>query len=166
MQAVADELEHLLREEDTLARFGGDEFVILAEHINSKSDASKIAEKILQRFHDPFIIANQTFYLGCSVGIALHPRDGEDKSTLLKAADAAMYKAKRNGKRCFSFYESVLTDELTARLQMEDDLRVALKEEQFELFYQPQISLKSGKIIGLEALIRWHHPTKRNPNTQ
>ena len=100
------------------------------------------------------------FILSFSIGIALHPTDGKDKSTLLKAADVAMYKAKKNGKDCFSFYNSSLTDALKARLEIEHDLRIAIKEEQFELFYQPQINLKNGEITGLEALIRWNHPTK------
>ena len=160
LQSVALELKILMREEDTLARFGGDEFVILSEHLNSNKDAAAIAQKILQRFHEPFIIEKQTFYLGCSIGIAHYPHDGKDKSMLLKAADAAMYKAKAQGKRRFSFYDTSLTNALTSRLEIEDDLRIALQEEQFELYYQPQISLKDGKIIGLEALIRWNHPKK------
>ena len=158
LQVVAKELQQLMRKEDTLARFGGDEFVILSEHLHSKYDASIIAKKILQRFHHPIKVENKTFHLSCSIGIALHPYDGENKSTLLKAADTAMYKAKENGKRSFAFYDSSFTNTLISRLQMEDDLRVAFKEEQFELYYQPQISLSDGKIIGLEALIRWHHP--------
>jgi len=160
LQTVAKMLKGLIRREDTLARFGGDEFVILSEHLSSSNDASVMAQKILEKFHHPLSIENQIFHLSFSIGIALHPTDGRDKSALLKAADVAMYKAKTNGKDCFSFYDSSLTDALKVRLQIEHDLRIALKEQQFELFYQPQISLKNGKIIGLESLIRWNHPTK------
>lgn len=158
LQVVAKQLQQLIGKEDTLARFGGDEFVILSEHLHSKNNASTLAEKILQKFHHPVKVENQIFHLSWSIGIALHPYDGENKSTLLKAADTAMYKAKENGKRSFSFYDLSFTNTLISRLQMEDDLRIAFKEEQFELFYQPQVSLKDGKIIGVESLIRWHHP--------
>ena len=160
LQKVATELKDLIRKDDTLARFGGDEFVVLSEHLNSNSDASTIAQKILDKFHHPITVDKQVFHLSFSIGIALYPSDGKDKITLLKAADVAMYKAKRNGKDCFSFYNSSLTDALKLRLEVEHDLRVALKEKQFELFYQPQINLKNGEITGLEALIRWNHPTK------
>lgn len=160
LQVVSKELKQLIREEDTLARFGGDEFVILSEDLHANNDAAVIAQKILDRFHDTFVIENQIFHLTCSIGISLHPYDGNTKSTLLKAADAAMYKAKRKGKRSFSFYDSSLTHILASKLQIEHDLRIAIQEQQFEIFYQPQVSLENGKIIGLEALIRWHHPQK------
>jgi diguanylate cyclase (GGDEF)-like protein/PAS domain S-box-containing protein len=160
LQTVAKQLRSLIRKEDTLARFGGDEFVILSEHLHESNDASSIAQNILNKFMQPITVEEQIFHLSFSIGIALYPSDGIDKSTLLKAADVAMYKAKANGKNCFSFYDASLTDSLKARLQIEYDLRVALEEQQFELFYQPQINLSEGKIIGLESLIRWNHPEK------
>ena len=160
LKYVAKVLKQLVRQEDTLARFGGDEFVILSEHLHSDIDSSTIAQKIIDKFKYPITIDNQLFHLSFSIGIALYPHDGRDKSTLLKAADVAMYKAKDSGKNCFSFYDTSLTDTLKSRLEIEYDLRTALEEKQFELYYQPQVSLKDGSIIGLESLIRWNHPKK------
>lgn len=160
LKTVSEELQLLLRTNDTLARFGGDEFVILCEDLSSAQDAVSVAQKLLHRFNTPFHTAYQTFHLACSIGITLYPQDGEDKTSLLKAADAAMYKAKESGKRNFAFYEPSLTKVLTSRLQMEDELRIALMQEQFELLYQPQVDLKNGKLTGFEVLLRWRHPDK------
>jgi len=153
-------LEKLIRAEDTLARLGGDEFSILFEHIKDTQSVTSLAQKILEAFYDPFSVEGNSVYIGCSIGIALYPDDGEKAEDLLKFADNAMYKAKEKGRNSFEYYTRSMTEQANRRLELEREIRVALKNKEFKLLYQPQVNAKTKTIEGVEALIRWEHPTK------
>lgn len=159
LQVVARRLKMALRTTDFAARLGGDEFCIVVDNV-SVSYAAEIASRCLEEVNQPIKLAYQTINPRISIGIANYPSDGEDAQTLLKAADSAMYAAKQAGKHRYAFYRRELTVQAEKRLKMEHELRQAIEEGDLELHYQPQISLTSGKITGLEALVRWQHPTR------
>ncbi|QOP45193.1 bifunctional diguanylate cyclase/phosphodiesterase [Sulfurimonas paralvinellae] len=148
-----------LRAEDTLARLGGDEFTVLLENIEKISDATHIAQKIIETFRKPFIIEGRTIYLSCSIGISIYPDDGTLSSDLLKYADNAMYKAKDEGRDNFQFYTKEMTELAFERVVLESNIRQALINDEFTLYYQPQFNGSTKEIIGMEALIRWEHPS-------
>jgi diguanylate cyclase (GGDEF)-like protein/PAS domain S-box-containing protein len=158
LKAVSQRLQKSVRNEDTVARLGGDEFTILIEQLNDSMAASSLAEKILEAFWSPLRIVEQDLSITASIGISLYPTDGEDTETLLRNADAAMYRAKYEGRNAFRFYSSDMTERALARVAMESALRVALREGQFILHFQPQVDLQSGQLVGAEALVRWEHP--------
>ena len=145
--------------ERDVCRQGGDEFIVLLNGVANEQDAAKAANRLLATLAQPISIAAQDIFVSASIGIVLYPRDGEDLDTLLKNADVAMYHAKAHGRNCFFFYQDSMRAASAQRLSLENDLRKALEEEQFELYYQPQIELPSCRIVGVEALIRWNHPT-------
>ncbi|MET0014905.1 MAG: EAL domain-containing protein [Sedimenticola sp.] len=146
-----------VRKDDTVARYGGDEFVIILESSDA-TDTSLVAEKILSSLETPFFIDELKLFITASMGISLYPEDGSDITTLLKNADAAMYKSKESGKNRYSFYTSDLTKAATEHLKLGNALRSALSGREFEIYYQPQYSLSTDKLIGAEALLRWDHP--------
>jgi diguanylate cyclase (GGDEF)-like protein len=158
LKSVAHRLRSCMRAVDTLARQGGDEFTVLLPDLIRAEDAAIIAQKILNEFNLPFLVSGQVFYVSASIGIAIAPRDGEDIDTLLKNADIAMYKVKASGKNAFKFFTPDMNVCYYKRISLEAELRQAVSNSEFELFYQPQISISGIKIIGLEALIRWRHP--------
>ena len=160
LQIVADRLKKCLRECDTLARIGGDEFTILLPEIHSKSDSELIANKIIDTLKYPFDLDNQEVYISTSIGIAHYPTDGETKESLIKHADIAMYAVKNKGKDGFQFYTDDMQQELSANLSLENDLRHALAKNQFRLHYQPQVDAVTHKIVAVEALLRWDHPER------
>jgi predicted signal transduction protein with EAL and GGDEF domain len=160
LQAVADRLKKCLRECDTLARIGGDEFTVLLPEIHSKSDSGFIANKIIDTLKYPFNLDNQEIYISTSIGIAHYPNDGETKESLLKCADIAMYAIKNKGKDGFQFYTDDMQQELSANLSLENDLRHALAKNQFRIHYQPQVDAMSHEIVAVEALLRWDHPER------
>ena len=160
LQSVADRLKKCLRECDTLARIGGDEFTILLPEIHSKGDSELIAQKIIDTLKHPFSLDNQNIYISTSIGIAHYPNDGETKESLLKHADIAMYAVKNKGKDGFQFYTETMQQELSANLSLENDLRHALAKDQFRLHYQPQVDAVSHEIVAVEALLRWDHPER------
>ena len=149
-----------IREEDTLARLGGDEFTVIMENLDTIHDASILAEKIQNVCREPLVIGEHTFYTTCSIGISFYPQDSGDVDDLLKYADAAMYKAKDEGRNTTRYYSPEMTKLAHERITMQTDLRKALSGNEFLLCYQPQIDTKSEKIVGLEALIRWDHPQR------
>lgn len=155
---VAQRLRTQLREEDTVARLGGDEFTLLLEGLASVDQASRIAEKLVAAFKEPFKVEGQTLHVTASIGISISPGDGRDTGTLLRNADAAMYKAKERGRNGYQFYSIEFTNSALRRVVLENRLREALSREQFLVYYQPQLDLVSGKLIGAEALVRWKHP--------
>ena len=155
---VAKRIAETVREEDTLARLGGDEFAVLVEHVGRSQSLALLAEKLLGCFETPFEEEGHEFFLNASIGISIYPRDGETTATLLKNADAAMYKAKNSGRGSFQFYTEELTDNAYQYFTLESGLRQALMHDQFELHYQAKISLPEERLIGVEALIRWRHP--------
>ena len=156
---ASQRLESCLREEDTLARLGGDEFTVLLEDIEQVQDVSSIAQKIIEAFRRPFMLDGHQVYLSCSIGISSYPNDSTNASDLLKFADNAMYKAKSEGRDNFQFYSKEMTELAFERLVMESNIRQAIKNEEFRVYYQAQYNASKESLIGMEALIRWEHPT-------
>ena len=157
--AVADRMRNLLRPEDFVARFGGDEFVVFQQNIHSHEDAAGLARRIVDRLSERYEIDNHLVEIGASVGIAL-TSPGVSADTLLKNADMALYRAKADGRGTFCFFRDEMAQTVEARRILELDLRKALANEEFELYYQPLVNLKSGKIATCEALLRWNHPVR------
>jgi diguanylate cyclase (GGDEF)-like protein/PAS domain S-box-containing protein len=160
LQAVSQRLKACLREGDTLSRIGGDEFMLLLPLIHSRDNVIFIAEKVLAALKAPFNIEGNEIFIGVSVGIALYPEDGDNRETLIKHADIAMYHAKDHGRNNFKFFTSELNKALSGRLSVENDMRHALQEGQFQVYYQPQVDIQTQRIRGMEALIRWNHPKR------
>lgn len=158
LKQVAARLTDCVREGDTVARQGGDEFVVILSDIEEEEDVTAVTRKILKAFADPFSIGSHELYVTCSIGIALYPKDGEDIQSLLKNSDAALYRAKEQGRNNSQFYTMEMNVKALERLVLENNLRHALDREQFEVYYQPQVDLRSGEINGMEALLRWKHP--------
>ncbi|UCB56075.1 MAG: EAL domain-containing protein [Thiotrichales bacterium] len=160
LKVIAGRLQHVLRDSDFVARLSGDEFCILVDNINDQYDAADVSRRCLEEINQPVKLGQQKLHPRCSIGIAHFPEDGRDLHALLKAADSAMYAAKEEGKHRYAFYQPALTSLAETRLQMEHDLRLAIERNELELHYQPQIELQSGRMVGVEALMRWRHPTK------
>ncbi|HSP05806.1 MAG TPA: EAL domain-containing protein, partial [Acidobacteriota bacterium] len=157
---VAERLRKIVREVDTVARLGGDEFIVLLPGIRAGEDAARVAQKVLSGIDDPFRHETQDLFVTTSIGISLFPADGEDAETLIRSADNAMYRAKELGRNNYHLFSPSLNLRVQTRLSWERDLRRAVDRQEFVMYYQPQIQLQTGRIIGLEALIRWQHPDK------
>jgi diguanylate cyclase (GGDEF)-like protein/PAS domain S-box-containing protein len=160
LKEAADRLRSCLRGSDIVARFGGDEFAVLQMGIAGPDEAGVLAERIVTLMIEPFDIEGQRIVIGASAGIAMAPNDGESSDVLLKNADMALYRAKEDGRRVFRFFEPGMDARLRARRALELDLRSALAAHEFELYYQPLVTLTTGAISGFEALIRWRHPVR------
>ena len=155
---IARRLTRTARGGDTIARYGGDEFVILASGFSDSDALIEIARRLVEIIAEPVVIEGHNLHVSTSIGISLWPDDGPDIETLLRQADTAMYHAKELGRGRFQFFTSELNIQTSHRLKLETDLREAIEQQQFELYYQPQVHLVTGKIMGAEALIRWNHP--------
>jgi diguanylate cyclase (GGDEF)-like protein/PAS domain S-box-containing protein len=165
LQEVAARLKGCVRESDTVARPGGDEFVLLllqrkGEAAALESDITTLMDKLLNDVSEPLMLGERKVRPSCSIGVSLYPQDGEDADTLLKNAEAAMYRAKELGRNRFQFFTADVHERIRSRMELESSLRLALEREEFELHYQPQVSLKDGTITGVEALVRWRHPER------
>lgn len=158
--AVADRLREMLRPEDFVARFGGDEFVVFQQNIKSEEDAAGLASRIVDRLSERYEIDNHLVEIGASVGIAMTSPPGISADTLMKNADMALYRAKADGRGTYCFFREEMALTVEARRILELDIRKALADEEFELFYQPLVNLKSGRISTCEALLRWNHPVR------
>jgi diguanylate cyclase (GGDEF)-like protein/PAS domain S-box-containing protein len=158
LKVTAERLRACLREGDTVARHGGDEFVLLLNDQSGRESVTQVIERVVERLALPVTVEGQEFAITCSIGISLYPDDCAEASSLLKSADAAMYRAKAQGKNSFRFYTAEMGMHLGERLKREAQLRRALERDEFVLHYQPKIDLRSKSIYGLEALIRWRHP--------
>ena len=160
LKAVAERLQDCVRRSDTVARLGGDEFVVLLAAVTEAEDATVIARKIISALSRPFRLDGQEIYTSASVGITLSPEDGTAVDQLISNADLAMYQAKEQGRSTFRFFSPEMNARAQHRLNMETSLRRALQQKEFSLYYQPQVSLADGSLVGLEALLRWRHPEK------
>lgn len=170
LKAVADRLRKVLRKSDIIAhhgsdklstqiaRFGGDEFVLLLTDIKQTQDAANVARRILDKLSNAFVVGRHEIFISVSIGISLYPSDGKDMNTLIKNADTAMYHAKKMGRNNYQFHTDSMNVTTFKRLALETDLRRALERDELMLYYQPQIDISTAKIIGTEALIRWQHP--------
>ena len=158
LQQVAERLKLCLRRSDTIARLGGDEFIALLTEISGEAEASFVAEKMLAVLGDGFEVGGHTVHIAASIGISLFPNDGANKVELMRNADLAMYRAKDSGRNRFAFYEEAMNRKAVERQQLESDLRGAIEQQQFMLYYQPKVALAEDRVVGLEALLRWRHP--------
>ena len=160
LQNVAERLTETVRDGDTVARLGGDEFILVLNDQPGQEVIYRAMQRIMNRVAEPIDIDGQELMVTCSAGISLYPQDGSDVETLLKNADAAMYQAKEKGRNNFQFYTAEMNRQVNERLQTETSLRRALERNEFELYYQPRINVRSGTLVGCEALLRWQHPER------
>jgi len=167
LQMTAERLSKYIRQTDTLARLGGDEFTIVVQDINEDFDAILVAEKVVKAFQDPLNVEGHELFITPSIGISVFPNDGNTSDELTKHADTAMYRAKELGGNGFQFFAADMSDPVRWNLTVENALRRAIEQESIQILYQPQFDLRSGNIIGLEALARWHHkgPEETPPET-
>ncbi len=159
LQALAKRFRSIVRDTDTVARFGGDEFAILLTELGPREDAERLALRVIEAVHAPVTIEGREVTVGVSIGIALAPEHGADPTQIMKSADMALYKAKGSGRDCFRFYEPSMSAEVRQEQLLETDLRLALERGEFSLLYQPVVVAGDGAVSGYEALLRWNHPT-------
>lgn len=160
LQEISARLRHCVRGEDLVARLGGDEFTVILEEISHVEDAAHLAEKIIDAVIQPITLEDKEMVVSTSIGVSLYPDDADNAEDLSKAADAAMYLAKEQGRNTFRFYTAEINTQAIERLSLENSLRRAINQGELILYYQPQIDVTSGATVGLEALIRWQHPER------
>ncbi|WP_313167811.1 bifunctional diguanylate cyclase/phosphodiesterase [Massilia oculi] len=159
LKAAAGRLLSLLRPSDGVARFGGDEFVVLLSPCDGERQAASVASRIVEAFGVPFLIGDELHAVGSSIGISMYPRDGLDAETLVKHSDIAMYVGKNEGKGQYRFFDPSLSSTLNSRARLKQNMLEALASDQFVLHYQPRVDARSGELLSMEALVRWRHPT-------
>ena len=160
IKAVGDLISKSLRRADTIARLGGDEFAVIIEGIDGPDDAISIADNLTTILEHNVRLDDQETYTSASIGIAVYPGDGKDARTLLKNSDTAMYRAKESGRHCFQFYKPEMSVSAMERLDLENSLKAAFENDEFLIHYQPVVDLHKNEVVGVEALLRWHHPEK------
>ena len=160
LKQVAERLQHAVRREDTVARLGGDEFTVLLENLREEADAARTAAKLIEVLVDPFEVRGQPLFIGVSIGITVFPRDGTSVEQLLRNADAAMYHSKEEGRNTYRYYREEMTTLALEHVKVESRLRKAIEKDELVLHYQPQVELRGGRLIGMEALVRWQHPVE------
>ncbi len=159
LKAAAGRLLSLLRPSDGVARFGGDEFVVLLSPCDGERQAASVASRIVEAFGVPFLIGDELHAVGSSIGISMYPRDGLDAETLVKHSDIAMYVGKNEGKGQYRFFDPSLSSTLNSRARLKQNMLEALEGDQFVLYYQPRVDARSGELLSMEALVRWRHPS-------
>lgn len=160
LKNAAERLSSCIRSSDTVARWGGDEFCLLLQNIHHIENVNIVADKIIERFAEPFSIKDKKMFVTASIGIILYPLDETDVKSLLKNADTAMYHAKEKGRNNYQYYNHEMSARLEQRIELEHELRHALERDEFTLQYQPQVDIQQDRIVGIEALIRWQHPER------
>ncbi len=155
---VADRLQQSIRQADTVARLGGDEFTLILTDIQNASNVMEITQKLIHTLAKKIIFGEHTLYITASIGISIYPDDGDNTEILLRNADSAMYQAKNEGRNNYQFYTQAMTEQALERALLEKNLRKAIKNDEFVMYYQPQYNARSNEMIGMEALIRWEHP--------
>ena len=160
LRAVAERLNLILNERDTLARLGGDDFVVMLMDILGPEQAAAAADLLLTALHEPFVLDDKEIYVGASIGIALNPANGDEFDVLIKNAESAMYYAKDQGRNNYQFFSHEIQAATADRFAIENELRGAIRASELRLYYQPQFTLHDGRITGLEALVRWEHPKR------
>ncbi len=158
LQAVASRLKHVVRGQDTVARLGGDEFTVILEALARPEDAAPIAAKILEVMAKPIFLDDEQVMVTPSIGIALYPHNADGAEVLIRAADNAMYRTKDRGRNGYQFYTTAMNACVTGRQSLQASLRHALRRNEFMLYYQPQVDMRDGSVVGMEALLRWRHP--------
>lgn len=159
LQKVSKKVSTCISAKDSLSRTGGDEFTVILQNIKNSASAAQVAQKLLDIINMKLTINNNEIYLSASIGISLYPKDALEKSDLIKFADSAMYKAKESGKNSYQFYSSDMTQLTFEKVLLQNSMRTAIYNEEFVVFYQPQVNVKTNKITGMEALVRWRHPS-------
>ena len=160
LKAAAERLSRAVRSSDTVARPGGDEFIVVLADVANEIDVRAVADKIVSTFNDPFIVGENEFFISTSIGVSVYPHDGTDVDTLIKNADAAMYQAKDKGRNNTQHYTAEIHDKTLRKLSLDGDMRRALEREEFVVHYQPIVEVATSRITGFEALLRWQHPTR------
>jgi diguanylate cyclase (GGDEF)-like protein/PAS domain S-box-containing protein len=160
LQEIARRLRSTLRDNDTVARVGGDEFQVVVCNVAGSVDAARIAEKLMRALGEPFVLEGQELHVTASLGVSLFPRDGASGELLLKYADTALYEAKAEGRNAYRFFSPEMNAQAHGRLRLENDLRRAVERQELELHYQPQLDLATGEVCAVEALVRWRHPVR------
>jgi diguanylate cyclase (GGDEF)-like protein/PAS domain S-box-containing protein len=158
LQGVAKRLQQMMTPADTIARLSADEFVLILPERDNDKLSTTLLQNLMEAIARPIVIEGYTFVMGCSIGVSVSPSDGADPESLIKHAGIAMYRAKDMGRNNFQFYTSAMNEHAMERLALEGDLRHALERDEFSLHYQPQVDVSTGRILGVEALLRWHHP--------
>ena len=157
---TAGRLRDCVRSSDIVMRLGGDEFALVLTEVSKPADAAQVARNTIDTLSKPYRLSHGPVFVSASIGIAVYPNDGSSAEELLQHADLAMYKAKQSGRRQFAFFKASMNEEVRRRAELASELREALERRQFELYYQPQLDLRTGRIVGAEALLRWHHPAR------
>lgn len=157
---VSKRLLNSIRENDVIARIGGDEFVLIAKNIKSEDNVKKLAANLKKKIKEPMEVENQIFHVGLSIGVAIYPQHGKSSEELLKNADIAMYEVKKSTRGDFKIYSKFMSTKIAVTISIQNDIKKALEDDKFVIHYQPVIDMNNGSVVGAEALVRWNHPQK------